>query len=162
DPSGHDPNGAFISVPLDNPSPTHANDTESHVGNASSEPATPLSEGMFQIYTYFMPRTGTNCPTATLATPTYCLPKGYNGTANFPEYAYDKQGTYTTGSQMVGDPVQYACQKNFVLVVTTGLGTYDDFTTYAGSASTAQGYSSFSSLIGDYYAETPPDTEVLG
>src|SRR5439155_12797153 len=84
DAGGVDPNGAFISVPLDNPSPTHASDTESHVGNAKVEPATPLSEGMFQIYTYFMPRTATQCTSSTVSPAAYCLPKGKDGATNFP------------------------------------------------------------------------------
>jgi Tfp pilus tip-associated adhesin PilY1 len=163
-----DPNGAYISVPLDNPSPAHATDTEAHVGNAKIEPATPLAEGMFQIYTYFMPRTSSNCSTASpVDPPAYCLPKGRDGTTNFPEYSYDKFGKYdTSASGMLPDPVQYACQKNFVLVVTTGLGTRDDFDVEA-TANEAQGFANFNNLIGDYFAEnippTPnPDVEVPG
>jgi Tfp pilus tip-associated adhesin PilY1 len=161
-----DPNGAFVSVAVDNPTPAHASDTEARVGNAAIEPWEPLAEGMFQIYTYLMPRTATQCASASPSTPTYCLPKGNDGLTNFPEYTYDKNGVYDTGSQMLPDVVQYACQKNFVLIVTTGLGTKDDFDVEVPT-NTANGFSSFTSLIGDYYAENVaplpnPDVEVPG
>src|SRR5262249_53300201 len=113
--------------------------------------ATPLSESLFQIYTYFMPRVATN------------MPYGRDGVTRFPVYNYDKFGG-SGGS--FPDIMQYACQKNFVIVVTgTGVGTYDDY--HSDPTSTWAGFSNFGNLIGDYYAEnlppTPnPDVEVPG
>src|SRR6185436_5844929 len=110
-----DPNGAYVSVAIENPSPAHASDTEAHVGNASIEPWEPLAEGMFQLYTYFMSRDVAN------------IPLGKDGLTKFPAYTYDKHGTYDTGSGQLPDIQQYGCQKDFVIIVTTGLGTKDDF-----------------------------------
>jgi hypothetical protein len=149
-----DPNGAYVSVEIANPSPAHASDTEAHVGNAAIEPWEPLAEGLFQIYTYFMSRDIAN------------VPFGKDGLTKFPVYTYDKNGVYDTGSGQLPDIQQYACQKDFVIIVTTGLGTKDDFDVEVPT-NTANGFANFNNLIGDYYAENVapfpnPDVEVPG
>ena len=62
------------------------------------------------------------------------IPYGQNGTTKFPVYTYRPRETgvggdhSTSGAPTVpGSPVQYACQKNFVIMITDGEPTKDDF-----------------------------------
>jgi len=137
DATGLDPTGGFVSIPPDAPSSNGAK-LQAHLANLSilAGTATPLAETMFQIYTFLMPRTVAN------------IPLGNDGLTQFPAYVYDEFGA-NNPSKALGDVVQYACQKNFVIMVTTGVPTYDDFT--SDPASTSVGFSNFRNLIGDYY-----------
>lgn len=129
-----DPNGAFISVDIERASPSHAANLEAHMKNIDPGSEAPLAEALFQIYTYFMSRNTSD------------IPFGKNGTTRFPKYQYDLSGAYDAAG--LADPVEYACQKSFVLIVTDGLPTRDDFD--SDPASTSAGFSSFNNLIGDY------------
>lgn len=75
------------------------------------------------------------------------------------------------------DPVQFACQKNFVLLITDGFSSgdmFDDQDARVNSAfqppnpietATDRGFSDFTSLIGDHYRNpdgTPDETETTG
>ena len=85
-------------------------------------------------------------------------PKGVNG-QTFPGYSYktNPNGNYgsytTTASQIPADPVLYDCQKNFVIIITDGEPTKDDFRNANTSDQTNQGFSSFGGLIGDFNAD---------
>jgi hypothetical protein len=158
DAGSEDPNGGYVSIAIDRNQPTHAANMEAAIKVLKNDSWTPVAESIFQLYTYLMPRTATACATATPSTPTYCRPKGADGLINFPLYSYDKDGDYDTGPGMMTDPVQYACQKNFIILVTGGAGSRDDFDT--DPASTSYGFSDFGALIGNYYADA--ETEVPG
>jgi type IV pilus assembly protein PilY1 len=59
-------------------------------------------------------------------------------------------GNYSSnGNGVPPDPVQYSCQKNFVIIVTDGEPTKDDFDVESPTDTTA-GYANFTSLIGNY------------
>jgi type IV pilus assembly protein PilY1 len=145
-----DANGAYIAVDIARASPSHAANLEAHTKNVDPGSNSPLGEGLFQLYTYFMSRT------------TADIPLGQDGITRFPEYQYDDNGEFQTNG--IADPVQYACQKSFVLIVTDGEPTRDDFD--ADPADTALGFTNFTNLIGDYNVdgevEVPGATNEVG
>ncbi len=169
--SDNDPNGAYVAVPVNdykwdhdgNPATakvaysyslngvtrTHEEHLKTAITGLDGESWTPLGEGLFQIYTYFMSRTDAN------------RPFGKDGVTRFPKYVYktddttssNNGGSYnTSGAPTVPDsPVQYSCQKNFVVVLTDGEPTKDDFDKSNSSQNTWQGFPDFKAkLIGDY------------
>ncbi|MCH7869314.1 MAG: hypothetical protein IH881_16595 [Myxococcales bacterium] len=149
DASTEDPNGGFVSVPLTRANKNLAANLESRTKNQLPGAVAAMGEALFQIYTYYMSRTISD------------IPLGQDGVTRFPDYSYDKFGKFNTGASLLADPMEYACQKSFVLIVTDGSPTRDDFD--SDPASTALGFSSFSNLIGDYNVdgeiEVPGDTE---
>jgi hypothetical protein len=135
-----DPNGGFMSVAIDDNTPAHASDLEAHVGNTQDVDSTPLAEAFFQIYSYLMPRD-----------PAWS-PKGADGLTPFMLWVYDKFGGVPgNAAQVLPDPVQQSCQKNFVVIVTTGLATRDDFD--RDPLDTSLGFDLFPALVGDYNAD---------
>lgn len=162
----NDPNGGYVRVPVnDYDAPTYtlpltssSNFTGTHqqhidvaINALEGESWTPLGESLFTLYTYFMSRSASN------------RPAGLNGTT-FPGYSYrtNQWGNYgsytTTSSQIPADPVQYDCQKHFIIVITDGEPTKDDFDVSNSSDNTALGYSSFGGLIGDYNPDGEDET----
>ena len=161
--SATDPNGGYVSIAIDRNQPSHAANMEAAIKNVKPDSWAPVSESIFQLYTYLMPRTATACPTAAPSTPTYCRPMGADGVTNFPLYSYDKQGDYDTGSGMLTDPLdcepsisgsqRCPCQKNFIIMVTGGDGSRDDFDAEVPT-NTANGFDpDFDVLIGNYHAD---------
>ncbi len=147
DAASEDPNGGYMSVAIDDATPAHAADLEAHVGNTQNEEATPLAEAFFQIYSYLMSRD-----------PAW-LPKGADGLTSFMPWAYDKFGGIPgNAANVLPDPVQQSCQKNFVVVVTTGLATRDDFD--QDPLDTSLGFDLFPALVGDYNADA--EVEIPG
>ncbi|MDJ0865357.1 MAG: PilC/PilY family type IV pilus protein [Myxococcota bacterium] len=156
-----DPNGGFVRVPIkdfDTTTYTLNGSTRTHLGHLAAaidalegETWTPLAESLFQVYTYFMSRDSSD------------RPEGVNGNT-FPAYTYrtDVTGNYgartSTASEIPEAPVQYECQKNFVVLITDGEPTKDDFDNSNSSDNTALGFSDFDGLIGDYHADG--ETEV--
>ena len=58
------------------------------------------------------------------------LPKGKDGLTSFPLYEYDTKDQGTGGNfsgSTTADPVQYSCQKNFIMLISDGDSTKDDF-----------------------------------
>ncbi len=104
---------------------------------------TPLAETLFQVYTYFQSRNASE--TAFGDDGTRFTPYRY-GTDAAPNGVPD--GTYSPGNEPP-DPVQNECQKHFVIVITDGEPTRDDFTD-GGSTAQAQDFDDFDDLIGDY------------
>jgi len=163
----NDPNGGYVRVPVNDyntPSytlplasgtltGTHQQQLDAAINVLEGESWTPLGETLFQIYTYFMSRNAAD------------RPKGVNGTT-FPGYVYrtapsGNYGPYTTtASQIPADPVQFDCQKNFVVIITDGEPTMDTFASSNSSDNTGQGFSSFTGLIGNY--NNDGETEVQG
>ncbi len=159
-----DPNGGFLRAAVDDNTPAHAAELEAHIGNTQiDQGGTPLTEAVFQFYSYLMPRTGNAACAAKGET---CPPLGNDNATQFPAYVYNKFGADSAASGgRLPDPVEVACQKNYMILVTSGLATRDDFD--RDPASTSQGFNNFGALIGDYYAENVaplpnPDVEVPG
>jgi len=147
-----DPNGGFVTSDLGRSNPNHASELESAIKNSTtiSNDGTPLSETLFQIYTYWMPRVLADMPT------------GEDG-STFPIYEYNKFGKRTTSDKWFEDAMQYECEKAFVIIVTDGLPSRDDFD--ADPTDTALGFPGFGTggvtgLIGNYYADA--ETEEPG
>jgi type IV pilus assembly protein PilY1 len=140
-PANDDPNGGYVAVQIDDPSPAHASDLEAHIKNLQSVSETPLGETLFQIYTYFMSRVVAE------------IPFGNDGITKFPAYAYKAStGQFTNQAQQIpDDPVEGICQKHFVVIVTDGAPDRDDFD--ADPIATAQGFGDFGACIGDYNAD---------
>jgi type IV pilus assembly protein PilY1 len=144
----NDPNGGYIEVGINDNTPSHANDLEASVLNTKADTWTPLAETLFQSYTYFMSRDSTQLPAGATS-------------GTFPLYRYKLTpsgvgGLYQSNLSLVPpSPIEFTCQKNFVIVITDGEPTKDDFET-EDPVNTAAGFSQFSSLIGDYN----PDGEV--
>lgn len=159
----NDPNGGFVRVPIndyDAPNYSLNGATRSHgrhldagIDSLEGITWTPLGETLFQIYTYFMSRTSSE------------RPFGANGSTRFPAYRYRTTldgnfGPPGSGSQVPASPVQYACQKNFVIIITDGEPTKDDFDISNSGDDTATGFSDFGNLIGNYNPDG--ETEING
>jgi len=177
--SSNDPNGGYVLVPvndykwdhdnnagtpkvdyvytLNGVSRTHEEHLEQAIFALDGESWTPLGEGLFQLYTYFMSRNSSD------------IPVGVDGSTKFPAYTYDTDDTRSgnlggnfssSGPPTVPEsPVQYSCQKNFVVILTDGEPTKDDFA-LVWPSSTRIGFSDFvGKLIGDY---NPDNTDPEG
>jgi hypothetical protein len=147
-----DPNGGFIFADLGRSNPNHAAELEAGIKNLNpiSSDGTPLAETLFQVYSFWMSRDAADIPTSD---------QDGNGTpSKFPPYYYDKFGNWVPASSnlWLEDPMLYTCEKAFVIIVTDGVPTRDDFD--VDPASTSQGFSNFADLIGDYHAPTDPGT----
>ncbi len=152
--AGLDPNGAFLSSDLGRANPNHAAELESAIKLATPVQEAPLAEGLFQVYTYYMPRVDDNYPAGLSGDGD--TPLGVDGVTSFPKYQYDKFGNYESSSgRWLEEAIRYTCDKAFVIVVTDGLSARDDFDVEA-NANEALGFADFSKLIGDYN----PDGEV--
>ncbi len=158
--AGSHTDGGYVRVPADdfldasqNPNVYTLNgNTQSHgdhiddaIDELTGESWTPLAESLFQVYTYFMSRNTSD------------IPLGANLPATqFPKYSYTTSRTAgdggpfsSSGAPTVPEsPVQWECQKNFVLIITDGEPTKDLFT--GDGSSEEQGFANFMNLIGDY------------
>jgi type IV pilus assembly protein PilY1 len=145
---GLDPNGAFLSSDLGRSNPNHAAELESAVKLATMVQEAPLSEGLFQVYTYYMPRIDDNYPPGLAGDG--ATPLGNDVVTSFPKYQYDKFGNYEAASnKWFEEAIRYSCDKAFVIVVTDGLSARDDFDVEL-DVNKALGFADFANLIGDY------------
>jgi hypothetical protein len=145
---GLDPNGAFLSSDLGRSNPNHAAELESAVKLATPVREAPLAEGLFQVYTYYMPRVDDAYPPG--VSNDDVTPVGIDGVTHFPKYQYDKFGNYEADSgRWLEEAIRYTCDKAFVIVVTDGLSARDDFDVET-EADEALGFADFEKLIGDY------------
>lgn len=128
-----DPWGGFITVPVDDYTSTQATALESAITTIEGETWTPLAETLYYVYRYFMGRTNAS------------IPFGANGTTRFP--VYDRNTSGTTSGTIPGSPIQYTCQRSFVIYLTDGEPTNDHF----GGTSDSK-FTTFKNLIGDYNA----------
>jgi hypothetical protein len=152
-----DPNGGYVRVPVEEYTSTQAADFVSSIQSLDAKSHTPLAEALFQAYTYFMSRTDAE------------RPFGKDGVTRFPKYSYNTSnaqegGLYNAGGapQVPESPVQYSCQKNFILMISDGFPTRDDFDE-EDPVDTTLGFADFrDKLIGDYNndgeVEEQPDT----
>jgi type IV pilus assembly protein PilY1 len=144
----NDSAGNPVSYSLLGVTKTHGQHLDDAITALTGESSTPLAESLFQIYTYFMSRNALDRP-----------PGANSGT--FPEYLFTPSptsgsgGPYSTaGAPTVpASPMQFDCQKNFVIVITDGQPTSDNFATWSGSED--QGFSNFTNLIGNYNSVDP-------
>lgn len=139
--------GGFVSAPVDNYS-ANATSLNSVISALDAQTSTPLAETLFKAYTYFMSRTDAD------------RPFGKDGVTRFPKYQYRTSDGYSTSSPPP-DPLvcpssgaKCSCQKSFVILLTDGYPTNDDF---ALASPRTAGFADFTDkLIGDYN----PDGEV--
>jgi len=139
--------GGFVRAEVDEYS-SNQSDIDDAIRSLDAQTGTPLGETLFKLYTYFMPRNSSD------------RPYGQDGTTRFPGYDYNMtNGDYTsTTSDRPDDPVTEPCQKNFVIMITDGEPTSDNFST---SGSNTQGFSSFDpNLIGDYAPDLAGDPDI--
>jgi type IV pilus assembly protein PilY1 len=157
DAGDEDPNGGFLVEDLGRSNPSHAAELEAAIKNVDANDddveATPLSESLFQIYTYWMSRDSDD------------VPEGADGVTKFPVYQYNKHGGWETDSnKFLDDALLHDCEKAFVVVVTDGQPTRDDFDVEETSDEAA-GFADFANLIGDYHdegADAVADAELPG
>lgn len=138
-----DPEGGHVIVEIDDYSTAQDAALQTAINNITPETWTPLGETLFQIYTYFMSRTTTD------------IPYGTDGVTRFPAYSYSTDATGEGGAPVSPapvSPVQYDCQKNFVIVITDGEPTRDDFDDGDTTPGVQLGFQDFKDgkLIPDY------------
>lgn len=143
--------GGFVSAPIDNYS-DNDEDLNDAVTALDAQTSTPLGETLFKLYTYFMSRTQAD------------RPYGKDGVTRFPRYSYRTSDGANTNSPPP-DPLscppsntKCLCQKNFVILITDGTPSNDNFsTTGSGNGNTTGrtlGFGDFEArLIGDYHAD---------
>ncbi len=107
-----DPEGGYVVVPIDDYDASHGTAIDTFIEDLAGEAWTPLSETLFNVYRYFMSRTNPI--------------DGKDGTTQFPAYDIETDGSVDF-SNAPGSPVLYPCQKNFVVIITDGEPTKDDF-----------------------------------
>ena len=148
--------GGFVKVPVA-PYSTNSATLEAAINTLDPSTGTPLSETLFKLYTYFMPR-GTGSTVRPLGVVT-------GSTTRFPEYIYNMTDGACVGSPCSGstgarapDPAPASCQKNFIIMITDGQPSNDNFAT---SGSETQGFSSFrTGLVGDYAPDSVGDLDI--
>lgn len=154
--------GGFVRVPIEDmdaadyvlngsAAQSHLEHLDDAVEGLTADTWTPLGETLFQIYTYFMSRDSDD------------LPEGKVAGKDFPEYEYaTNRGPLPDGDgdgPAPPDPVDNECQKHFVIVITDGEPTRDNFTDN-GSGNQAEGFDDFvADLIGDYATDYPGENE---
>jgi type IV pilus assembly protein PilY1 len=144
---GSDPRGGYVRVGIADYSAAHGTALANAINELEGETWTPLGESYYQIYSYFLPRSSTGTP------------YGQNGTTRFLDYRFSTSGTLLSAgsSSIPEDPVQYSCQKNFVIVITDGEPTRDDFDN-SGGTDTDWGLERFFQVIGDYNSDGEVET----
>jgi type IV pilus assembly protein PilY1 len=109
-----DPKGGYIKVAVDDYSSSHATAIDGFIDDLDANGYTPLGETLYNVYRYLQSRPN----------PAF----GKDGSTEFPEYNIKTDGTETTNRSTVPPtPLQYTCQKSFVIIITDGEPTKDDF-----------------------------------
>ena len=133
--------GGFVTVPIDAYS---VNRTALNSGIASLDPDgnTPLGETLFQLYTYFMSRSATASN----------RPLGQDGSTRFPAYSVQHRRTTSRATPRRSRPTRctQSCQKNFIIMLTDGAPTADNFSTSGATTGEIPSFGSFGGLVGDY------------
>ncbi|MFP6661295.1 MAG: hypothetical protein VCB78_07545 [Myxococcota bacterium] len=127
---GGDPEGGYLSVPVDDYTPAQASAIDWFIDELEGEAWTPLGETLYNVYRYFQSRSNRAV--------------GKDGSTTFPKYNIKTNGYETTNNSLIPpSPAEYTCQKNFVIVITDGEPTRDDFDGMSKTTFT-------NDLIGDY------------
>ncbi len=123
-----DPQGGWVTVPIEDYSDAHGAKIETFIDDLTADTWTPLAETLYNVYRYFQSRDNPI--------------DGEDGNP-FPAYDIELDGDVATPGDpdVPPSPVQYACQKNFVVIITDGEPTMDDFDGMAGN---------FFNLVGDF------------
>ena len=136
--------GGFVNAPVAAYS-TNRTDLTNAINSLDASTATPLSETLFKLYTYFMPRDSAD------------VPDGQDGSTAWPTYRYnDWNGDYTSSSA-ASDPVEEECQRNFIIMISDGDPSADNYTT---SGWNTLGFSDFDDLVGDYAPDAVGDPDI--
>jgi type IV pilus assembly protein PilY1 len=162
--NGANTDGGYVRVPIADYDAAQQTALATFASSLAAETYTPLGETLFQLYTYFMSRSTSERPYGDSdgdGTP------GEAGDVRFPAYSYGTSnagagGAYyasPTDANVPGSPVQWKCQKNFIILITDGEPTSDTFA-YSSFRNTDQGFSNFGTLIGDYNPDG--ETELPG
>ncbi len=136
-----DPEGAFVLVPPDSYA-NNASDLTTELNSLRPTGNTPIAESIYYIYRFFMSRIESE------------RPFGKSGSGDrFPVYDYDLDGDEISipPDTPPPHPVTHDCQKHFIILVTDGEPTRDDFDDMDRTQ--------FQDLIGDYY--DPGDEDEL-
>lgn len=111
-----DDQGGYISAGVADYTTTHGAAIDTAIDNRiKGNAGTPINESLYNVYRYFMSRTSTDTAL------------GKDGTTRFPAYNLSLTGGPVSASSAPPSPVQYTCQRNFVVVLTDGEPTVDDF-----------------------------------
>jgi hypothetical protein len=138
-----DTNGGYVIEEVQVPNSNQQADLVSAINSVDADTDAPLAEAVFQLYTYYMSRDSAD------------LPLGKDGVTKFPRYEYTTSSSGTGGNhsgqsnQWTADPVQYSCQKNFIMIITDGDSTKDHFAV-VNDVPEAAGFADFANLIGDH------------
>ncbi len=109
-----DPKGGYVKVAIDDYDASHGDLLNESIDELEGETWTPLGESLFNVYRYFQSRSNPIM--------------GKDGETPFPWYNIRLSGSTTSSSSNTPpSPALYACQKNFVIVITDGEPTRDDF-----------------------------------
>lgn len=145
--SAADANGGYVIEEVDIPNSGQLSDLTQAINSVDADTDAPLSEALFQLYTYFMSRD------------TADLPVGKDGVTKFPRYEYNVSSSGTGGNWVsssnsyTADPVEFSCQKHFIMIITDGDSTQDHFAVQ-NDVQEAAGFANFKDkLIGDYNAD---------
>jgi hypothetical protein len=151
-----DGDGGWVSVSVNDYSVAQANELEDSIEAIEGETVTPLAETVYNVYRYYMLR-GTNEQ-----------PFGKNTVTplRFPKYDIKEDGTLSsTGTGVPGSPVTDECQQHFIVLITDGEPTFDDFDDEMTGDPLKPGKTDWrDKLIGDYYQPggVADETEELG
>ena len=111
---GGDPRGGYIKVGIDDYDAVQGALLDESIDELEGTTWTPLGETLYNVYRYFQSRTNPML--------------GKDGVTEFPWYNMRLSGSTTSNpSNTPPSPAIYACQKNFVIVITDGEPTRDDF-----------------------------------
>ncbi|MCG8591580.1 MAG: hypothetical protein MJE66_19970 [Proteobacteria bacterium] len=123
--------GGYVTVEAKSYDDDHDDDLEAAIRNLEAKGGTPLAESLFQHYSYFMSRRSAD------------LPEGADDDETFPIYDYTLGGSHDDPSD-TDDPVTAACQKQFLILITDGEPSSDDF------SNNEPGYDDIDELIGNF------------
>jgi Tfp pilus tip-associated adhesin PilY1 len=131
--------GGFVKIPPADFTSSHETALGNAIDGIHAVASTPLSETLYNVYRFFQSRQA--------STQAF----GKDGTTRFPAYNLTTSGYVGTPP---AHPVTADCQQHFIVLITDGEPTWDDFSDL--------GQSTFLSLIGDYVGpndedETPPN-----
>ena len=111
---GGDPRGGYVKVGIDDYDAAQGQLLDESIDELEGTTWTPLGETLYNVYRYFQSRWNPML--------------GKDGETEFPWYNLRLSGSTTSNpSNTPPSPAIYACQKNFVIVITDGEPTRDDF-----------------------------------